>query len=493
MQIVVTKETGFGQTVSEAEYPNLVPNYGWWAPSLQPRGGTICWDLSRNGKDGTLTNMDPATDWTLYRGRPVLDHDNVNDKVVLPSLPFGTNDFTISIWALTRANNTTPLPEIFSTRNTGTSGTNIPGVNIGKFGISGATTIRLAIESTNGRYLTNVYGTSWTNDSFDHWVATYKNATATLTLFKNGMALTPTSTSSAGVLAGQSIGSATSGTIGSRPNADRPLNGVWDDCRIWTRILTEIEICQMYQLGAGNMPRRERRRYVEQTAADQDISLNLIAATATVYNPTIAATSSINLNAIAATTTVYNPSVAATANISLNAIAATTNVFQPTITTGDLINLNLIPATTQVYQPTITAGTVNINLNVIAATTVVYNPTIQLIAESTDKSDILEKGLRKRKKRKTEEEKEEENIAAQILKARQNKKQEVVEQKKPFEIKIEVEDEDDGEVEIEVEVPPQMTAEQMAQIELVVKEYQAKLKRNKQLRALLMLATMDEL
>lgn len=470
MQIVVTKETGFGQTVSEAEYPNLVPNYGWWAPSLQPRGGTICWDLSRNGKNGTLTNMDPATDWTLYRGRPVLDHDNVDDKVVLPSLPFGTNDFTISIWALTRANNTSPFPEIFSTRNTGTSGSSIPGVTIGKFGLSGANTIRLNIESTNGRYLTNIYGTSWTNDSYDHWVATYKNATATLTLFKNGMALTPTSTTSAGVLAGQSIGSATSATIGSRPNADRPLNGVWDDCRIWTRVLTEIEICQMYQLGAGNMPRRERRRYVEQASADQNILLN----------------------AIAATTTVYNPTIASTANVNLNAIASTTQVYQPTITTGDVIILNAIASTTQVYNPTVVAGAVNINLNLIAATTVVYNPTVAAVVISTDNSDILDRGLRKRKKRKTEEEKEEENIAAQILKARQEKQEEVQEAKKPFEIKIEVDD-DEEQIEIEVEVAPQMTPEQMAQVDEIVKTYQAKLKKNKQLRALLMLATMDEL
>ena len=492
MQIVVTKETGFGQTVSEAEYPNLVPNYGWWAPSLQPRGGTICWDLTRNGKVGTLTNMDPATDWTLYRGRPVLDHDNVDDKVVLPALPFGTNDFTISIWALTRANNSSPLPDIFSTRNTGSSGSNIPGVNIGKFGLSGANTIRLAIESTNGRYLTNTYGTSWTNDSYDHWVATYKNATATLTLFKNGIALTPTSTSSGGVLAGQSIGSATSGTIGSRPNADRPLNGVWDDCRIWTRVLTEIEICQMYQLGAGNMPRRKKRRYVEQTAADQDISLNLIAATTTVDNPTIAATSSINLNAIAATTTVYDPTIAATANISLDAIAATTTVYQPTVGTGNFINLNLIPATTQVYNPTLTAGAVDILLNLIAATTIVRNPIVELITASTDNSDILDRGVKKRRKKK-QEELDEENVAAQILKARQGKPEETKPSKKPFEIKIEVEQEEGEEPEIEIEVPEPMTEEQRLEIEQVLVKHQAMLKKNKQLRALLMLATMDEL
>ena len=38
---------------------------GWWCPSLDDAGNgtTTLTDLSGNGNHGTLTNMDPATDW----------------------------------------------------------------------------------------------------------------------------------------------------------------------------------------------------------------------------------------------------------------------------------------------------------------------------------------------------------------------------------------------------------------------------------------------
>ncbi len=228
------------------------------------------------------------------------------------------------------------------------------------------------------------------------------------------------------------------------------------------------------QIEIGSLP-------VEVTT--QTIALNAIASTAVAQQPTITSTATITLNAIAATTAVYNPTIAATANISLNAIAATTTVYQPTVIAGDFINLNLISATTQVYNPTVTAGAVDILLNLIAATTIVRNPIVELITASTDNSDILNRSVKKRRKKK-QEELDEENVAAQILKARQSKPEPTKAVKKLFEIKIGVESKEAPQ--IEIEASESITPEQQEEIEQIVAQHQAMIKKNKQLRALLL-------
>ena len=66
-------------------------------------GSSLYQDSSLYRNNGTLTNMDPATDWVWDRflGRWVLDYDVTNDAVALPAV-FGTldsgNAWTISIW-----------------------------------------------------------------------------------------------------------------------------------------------------------------------------------------------------------------------------------------------------------------------------------------------------------------------------------------------------------------------------------------------------------
>ena len=75
---------------------------GWWCPSLDTAGNgtTTLTDLSGNGNNGTLTNMDAATDWvadTDNGGVRALDFDGVNDYVALPEQTFAS-DFAISLW-----------------------------------------------------------------------------------------------------------------------------------------------------------------------------------------------------------------------------------------------------------------------------------------------------------------------------------------------------------------------------------------------------------
>ena len=91
---------------AEAEYPELWQGLvGAWSPCLSPRGGTVLRDLSGRGNHGTLTNMDPETDWVFSGGRSALDFDGTNDHVSL-SNPSRLTAYThgwLSLWLITRA------------------------------------------------------------------------------------------------------------------------------------------------------------------------------------------------------------------------------------------------------------------------------------------------------------------------------------------------------------------------------------------------------
>lgn len=178
----------------------------------------------------------------------------------------------------------------------------------------------------------------------------------------------------------------------------------------------------------------------------QTVVLNRFDNSSTVYNPTVVPGDvSIVLDQIASTTTVYNPTVVQAGGaqtVTLNLFTNTSTVYNPTVLAGALsVVLDRLESTTTVYNPTVVAGAVTISLNQTASTTTVYNPTViqpgalqtitldlfgsttqiflptvQAISAITDTSDILDR-YRKRRS----ESKEEEEIAAQLLKARQQK------------------------------------------------------------------------
>ena len=65
---------------------------------MQEGGGVKAFDVSGYGNHGTLTNMDPATDWVVTEKGRALDFDGSNDGVLtsylLPNNPCGT----FAIW-----------------------------------------------------------------------------------------------------------------------------------------------------------------------------------------------------------------------------------------------------------------------------------------------------------------------------------------------------------------------------------------------------------
>ena len=94
----------FAKCQAEAEYPELWQGLvGAWSPCLSPRGGTVLRDLSGRGNHGTLTNMDPATDWVTSGGKTALDYDG-SDRIVLGAVNAAT--WTWISWVNTTSYNT---------------------------------------------------------------------------------------------------------------------------------------------------------------------------------------------------------------------------------------------------------------------------------------------------------------------------------------------------------------------------------------------------
>ena len=73
--------SGYAKSASESAHPELWDGLvGAWMPGLGVTGGTLR-DVSGQDNHGTLTSMDPATDWVTTSRGLALDFDGVNDYV----------------------------------------------------------------------------------------------------------------------------------------------------------------------------------------------------------------------------------------------------------------------------------------------------------------------------------------------------------------------------------------------------------------------------
>lgn len=86
--------------------PQATGLIAWWP--FGPPGGTVVGELI-NSQDGTLTNMDPSTDWEtdVELGGHILDFDGVDDRVVSTnnSLFDLTEAVTLSAWVRPTSDN----------------------------------------------------------------------------------------------------------------------------------------------------------------------------------------------------------------------------------------------------------------------------------------------------------------------------------------------------------------------------------------------------
>jgi hypothetical protein len=246
-------QTGFARSASEAMFPRLFPDAGWWCPSLNPAfGGTRLWDLSGRQNWGTLTNMEPASDWVVNGGKYALDLDGVDEHVLGATgsgFPVGTQPRTLSIWFSLRAD---------------------ANVEFIGYGGNAAAGHRFALfRETNGSLgaeISNAGATffwNW-NTLWHNLVAVYDGSSASVTAIKvffDGIERSLSYSGSATINT-----QSTPITIGAISGATSFYrhNGFLDDGRLYNRALTAGEVRQLYQIGRGNMPLRRRRRYAGQ-------------------------------------------------------------------------------------------------------------------------------------------------------------------------------------------------------------------------------------
>ena len=85
MTVPASYSNGFAPRDGSPLYPELWKGcVGAWNPGLGPSGLTLR-DWSGFSNHGTLTNMDPGTDWVASQGRAALDFDGTNDYVITNS------------------------------------------------------------------------------------------------------------------------------------------------------------------------------------------------------------------------------------------------------------------------------------------------------------------------------------------------------------------------------------------------------------------------
>lgn len=127
--IIPSHANGFARYAAESESPSLWKGLvGAWLPFLGPTGATLR-DWSGHQNHGTLTNMDPATDWVtapdkVGRSTYVLDLDGINDYISIaddPIFDFTTGAFSVCVWFNAANLNTTANERLVSKGITGSA------------------------------------------------------------------------------------------------------------------------------------------------------------------------------------------------------------------------------------------------------------------------------------------------------------------------------------------------------------------------------------
>lgn len=236
---------GFAPRDGQPLYPELWRGNSFSASAgLGPTGLTFR-DCSGFGNHGTLTNMDPGTDWVISGGRYALDFDGSNDYVSVPNpaaLDFGTGDFTISLWAFMRSTTT----GIIFSRN-----------YVSSFEI-------LSTGSYFQGYVSNVYSDTSATFTLNTWThVSLRRANGVGRMTVNGNNNRPTFSATASVSNGSDV------HIGKRPGlAGFNPNAIMDDFRVYNRSISDTEnILLARRRGIAHELAPRRRASVQVAAA----------------------------------------------------------------------------------------------------------------------------------------------------------------------------------------------------------------------------------
>ena len=231
---------------SYAVHPFVAPNLyvtrqlsdnlqGWWCPSLDTSGNgtTTLTDLSGNGNNGTLTNMDAATDWvadTSAGGVRALDFDGVSQSVQMANaaLPL-TGDFTLSVWFLYRDNE---IGAVVSQYTLGVAGRTSIVINQNAIGFKQSNTLNFYSNPGLTASTTGLATNTWFN------IVLQRSSNKGFAYVNGTLVATDSDWSTAIEDTAFALGVSVS-----------YLNGRIDATAIWDRALTSDEVSQLYNGG----------------------------------------------------------------------------------------------------------------------------------------------------------------------------------------------------------------------------------------------------
>lgn len=225
----------------------------YWPLNDGPSGAQAL-DTSGSNNHGTLTSMNPPTDWvtttapTAFLNPYALDFDGVNDRVAISDIDF-TNAMSGSLWV--RFNAVSPVQILITTQDLeyqlqmrGTAGS-------GKFRVQVATATGTdIIESTTAAATDVWYHLGWTYDGTN------------LRLFVNG---TEETTVIQNTASGAIIDGTHGGTIGAAEAGTSGVNGLLDEVRVYNRALGAPEVQQLSSGGGQSYWRVTNWRQVPGT------------------------------------------------------------------------------------------------------------------------------------------------------------------------------------------------------------------------------------
>ena len=251
-------------THENSAYPSLWRGcVGAWCPSLGPSGSRLH-DYSRRNSWGTLTNMDPATDWIVSGGAYALDFDGTNDNVTtLSTFAPGAGPMTVAYWHDGRNTaqfnmHVTQRPASFNSAVHSTWG-----IGQGNYLIAPANTLRIgALYYTPSGYRIFLSDSNYA-DKWRHYAFTVDGAS--LVVYVDGESIAGTVTPSGGW---PNIPDTSAIAIGASQDGTLASLAYMDDVRIYNRVLSRGELRLLARRrGIAFTPRTRASGTPEQAAA----------------------------------------------------------------------------------------------------------------------------------------------------------------------------------------------------------------------------------
>ncbi len=216
---------------------------GYW--KFDETSGTTAADSSGSGNNGTLTN---GPTWTTGRIDNALSFDGTNDYVTMgdptnSSLDFPASDFSLSVWVLTPAKDTSSATHLITgkwTYNTLGNGGYGLATRYGKYTLqmgSGSGVCNSILWYGSNNSLNDLVGGTW-----EHVVATF-DRDGYIRLYVNGTQSYSKDISAASAC---DLSNPYPFTVGSRDSGGTFFQGSIDEVRIYNRALSASDVQELY-------------------------------------------------------------------------------------------------------------------------------------------------------------------------------------------------------------------------------------------------------